>query len=342
MRPILILIVLSPLFLACNGSRIPPKHAFEDYAPAPVPDYAQQSAWSCLPDKEDFADKTPPGVESGQDTAQVDVFFIHPTTFMGGLAWNASVQDQELNAKTDERAILHQASLFNGSGRVFAPRYRQMSFGGFFTEDTLSKIKALNLAYEDVKASFVYYLENLNQGRPILIASHSQGSIHGIRLVREFFDGQELQDKLVAAYLVGWPFPADTFQSIPVCQSPEETGCVLSWCTWKEGYQPESLDTYYQDAVVVNPLHWQADSSLAHKEMHQGFLKGNYKKIKAQALQAQVHQGILWVSNPIPLAGNVKNYHVGDYNLFWLDVRENVAQRVTAYLTKSGYVNAEK
>ncbi len=331
-----LLLALTSLILSCNSSRIPPKHAFADYETAPQPDYAQAICWSCLPEKADFADDTPPGIASGQDTAKVDVFFIHPTTFMGGLAWNAYVGDQELNAKTDERAVHHQASVFNGACRVYVPRYRQMAFGGFFTEDTLSKIQALDQAYADVKASFQYYLEHFNQGRPIVIAGHSQGSLHGIRLVQELFDGTALQSQLVAAYLPGWPIPVETFSSLPVCQTPEATGCVVSWCTWKEGIEPQNLHTFYQDAVVVNPLSWTTDTQLVPKTQHQGFLAGNYKTIRSQAIETQRHEGILWASNPLPIIGaNVKNYHVGDYNLFWIDVRENVNLRVRTYLEQN-------
>ena len=32
---------------------------------------------------------------------------------------------------------------------------------------------------------------------------------------------------------------------------------------------------------------------------------------------------------------NIKNYHIGDYNLFYMNIRENVKQRVQAYFTHS-------
>lgn len=324
----------SILLLACVScaSHKPPKHSFEYYSPSLQPDYTQAYAWSCLPEKDDFADVTPPGTTAeAQASASVDVFFIHPTTFMGGLAWNANVLDRELNAKTDERAIKHQASVFNHSCRVFAPRYRQMAMGGFFTEDTASKAKALNFAYQDVKKAFETYLKDHNQGRPIVIASHSQGSVHGIRLVKEFFDNQPLQEQLVAAYLAGWPFPADTFSTLPVCESPDQTGCVMGWATWKAGAIPDDLDTYYKDAVTVNPLTWRTDETLAPDSLHQGFLMGNYKKIKSQHINAQVHKGILWISKPFPVTP-IKNLHIGDYNLFWVDIRENVQLRSQIFL----------
>ena len=67
---------------------------------------------------------------------------------------------------------------------------------------TMKKIQAFELAYQDVKKAFEYYLEHYNNGRPIIIASHSKGSTHTIRLLKEFFDGKQLKEKLVMAYLI--------------------------------------------------------------------------------------------------------------------------------------------
>ncbi|MEZ4826930.1 MAG: DUF3089 domain-containing protein [Bacteroidia bacterium] len=328
--PALFIPVLS-FALSCSATR-PPKKPFEAYSPAPAPDYSQIYNWSALPGKTDFADQTPPGVSpENQANAAADVFFIHPTTFPNGVAWNANVNDKELNAKTDERAIRHQASVFNHSCRVYAPRYRQMSLGGFYSDDKVSELKALNLAYEDVKSAFQYYLDNYNQGRPIVIAAHSQGSVHGIRLMREFFDGKPLQEKLVAAYLAGWPFQPDTFAYIPVCDSASQTGCVMGWCTWKQGSSPKKdLARFYDGAVTINPLTWQTDTGYVPQSFHAGFLYPNYKKIKSQHQDAQVHNGMLWTNQPFALAPT-RNYHVGDYNLFWVDIRNNVELRVNSY-----------
>jgi len=260
-----------------------------------------------------------------------DVFFIHPTTFHSQTQWNAALDDAELNTRTDEWAVKNQASIFNGSCRVYAPRYRQMTMSGFFSADKKSEFQALELAYRDVKQAFEHYLAHANEGRPMVIAAHSQGAAHGIRLLREFFDGKPMQDQLVVAYLPGWPFPADTFAQVPVCQSPDQTGCVISWCAWQEGIIPPNLDTHYRDAVVVNPVTWRTDGAPSPQSEHDGFIARKYDKIRPQALTAQAHEGILWVSKPLPIMG-MKNYHIGDFNLFWLDTRYNVARRISAFL----------
>ncbi len=326
--------VLCFLCLVSCSKIQPPDRPFSVEAIPPSPNYALADSWSCLPTKDDPADLSPPDVEpENQATAETDVFFIHPTTFMESNSWNGDLADQSLNQATDDRAILHQASIFNRAGRVYAPRYRQMVYGGFLTEDQASKGQALALAYEDVKAAFEHYLRTWNNGRPFIIAGHSQGAFHAIHLLKDYIDDKPLRTQLVAAYVPGWPLKAGTYATLPPCNSPTQTGCVTSWCSWREGVEPPTLNTFYADAIVTNPLNWRSDGTPAADSMHMGFLDGKYQKIRKSALHARQYGGVLWVSNPIPVVP-IKNFHVGDFNLFWMDVRHNAEERVKAYLQR--------
>lgn len=309
-----------------------PEKPFEASNKGKAPNYAMLDSWSAHPDKEDFADKYPVGAsKENQAEAKADVFFVYPTTFYKSMNWNADSYDSTLNAKTDERAVMHQASVFNNSCKVYVPRYRQMVYGGFFTKDTLSKRKALDFAYQDVRTAFQYYLDHHNNGRPIVIAGHSQGAFLAQRILREFFDEKDLQKQLVAAYVPGWPFRASDYKSLPVCNSPKQNACVMGWNSWKAKSIPEGLHTFYKNAVVVNPISWRTDNEFVPASEHKGYLNGKYNKIKSQAIHSQIHEGILWVKSPLPIAP-IKNFHVGDFNLFWVDIRENVALRVEAFL----------
>lgn len=337
MRKITLLLALA-LFAACNARRIPTL-SFEEVSLPPAPDYTDSSAWSALPMMKDFADTVPVSaqVPEQQDSAIADVFFIHPTTFFSKKAWNADIHDERLNKKTDSRAIKHQASAFNAGGRVFAPRYRQMVLGGFYSQhpqDIRSRDQAAEIAYQDIKRAFKHYLQHYNQGRPVIIAGHSQGSFHGIRLVKEFFDGKPLQAQLVAAYLIGFPFHEEDFSYLPVCDSADQTACVIGWATFKaETFPKDELRPFYQEAVVVNPLNWQVSPTQVPETEHKGFLAGNYKTIRRHHVHAQAHDqaGILWVNKPLPFLPT-NNYHIADINLFWVDIRENVLDRVEAFV----------
>ncbi len=303
-----------------------------------IPVYSNMKSWAALPWKKDFADSVPaPLRKYYSPDFLVDIFFIHPTSYTESEkrdGWNASVDNEAINKKTDERSILYQASIFNEAGRVFAPRYRQAHLSAYYTAYKDSASAAFDTAYKDVKAAFEYYLEHYNNGRPIVIASHSQGTTHAKRLIKEFFDRTSLQDQLVAAYLVGIAVEPDYLTSIKPCVTPEQTGCVCSWRTYKEDYEPLYVKEENFTAIVTNPLTWSAMEPVALRNENRGAVLMNFNKVVRGAVGASVHDGVLWVEKP-HFFGNVffttKNYHVADYNLFYMNVRENVKQRISAF-----------
>jgi hypothetical protein len=335
-RAVLCCIPILLLLNACSFYKTPKKAWTEDSCPKP-PDYSQLDNWAAHPDKVDFADGTPsPEIKNGQAEAEIDVFFVHPTTLFGKKEWNGNVSDEKLNERTEKRAIKHQASIFNGVGRVYAPRYRQMSLGGFYDKhDVKSNGKAFHTAYCDIKASFEYYLAHFNQGRPIMIVSHSQGSAHAIHLLKDYFDGKDIQPQLVAAYIPGWPVPADTFSTLKPCETPSETGCYASWCSFEYHTQPKHPE-WYDNAVVVNPITWRTVTLPSQMDEHKGTVMGDYSVVYPNVLIAQSNTHILWVTRPDIKGTNIigsNNFHIADFNLFWLDVRENAILRAGKYLS---------
>ena len=98
----------------------------------PAPDYSNLEHWAALPDREDAADLTPEGINDGQADAAVDVFFVHPTTFLSSTGWNAPMGDLASGNWVDNAVMPGQASVFNGAARVYAPRYRQAQIYAFF------------------------------------------------------------------------------------------------------------------------------------------------------------------------------------------------------------------
>lgn len=309
-----------------------------------APDYSNLNAWAAHPTKYDSADVVPGTGElkPNQENAAVDVFFVHPTIYTGkqnsGNPWNGDIYDTQLNEEVDQSTIKNQASVFNESARVYAPRYRQAHLQVFYTSDQELKAKALDFAYEDVKKAFEHYLANDNQGRPIIIASHSQGTLHAARLLQEFFDQKPLKMKLVAAYLVGMPLNKSLYQGILPCENPDETGCWISWNTFREGYYPDHFLKTYKDALSTNPLNWKIDGTYASREENRGGVLRKFDKIIPGVTDAQNHLGVLWSEKP-HFPGRIflrtKRYHIADYNLFYVNIRENVAERVGNYLSNT-------
>ncbi len=342
MQRVILFFLIFFVFTSCSNKRTLPQTNFDNGPIHTAPNYTQMKYWAAHPDKEDMADRVPgKNFNDNQATAKVDVFFLYPTIYMGSEKdqnqWNAPVDDEAFNKKVDESAILNQASIFNGAGRVFAPRYRQAHIHAYFTKDKETKKKAFALAYSDIKKAFEYYLEHYNNGRPIIIASHSQGTTHAGPLMTEFFDGKPLQKKLVAAYTVGMEVPSDYFKEIRGCQTPSETGCICSWRTWEKDFVPD----YHKPGnnfIVTNPLTWTTGTEYAPKELNKGAVLYKFKKVKKQLVSAKVHDGVLWVDKPKFFGSafiKFKNYHVGDFNLFYVNIRENAILRAKEYLKKN-------
>ena len=304
-----------------------------------IPSYADLRFWAAHPLKQDPSDSIPKPLRNQKSEHLADVFFIHPTTFtaknLRGLVWNAAINDADINAKTDYTSILYQASLFNGSANVYAPRYRQAHIYSFFSSDTANANAAMELAYADVKAAFLYYLKHHNKNRPIIIASHSQGTLHAGRLLKEFFEKNPLKEQLVCAYIVGLTVPKNYFTELSPCSDPTDTQCFVTWRTFREGYLPDYVEREKGNSWVVNPLSWSlSDSAISRKE-NKGAVLFKFNKPYRHTNGARIVNGALWINKPKFPFGmflRSKNYHAGDFNLFYYSVRENVSQRISSYL----------
>ena len=329
------------LFMACWS--VQPKTPF-DAAQVPLqPNYSLLDSWAAHPDKDDPADRTPNAKEAPnlQKDASVDVIFLHPTTYTGSLRhqrdWNADVADEKTNRKTDKGSIQYQASIFNGVGRVFAPRYRQAHLHVFYTKkDTLDAQKAVELAYQDTKAAFLYYLEHWNNGRPFILAGHSQGGLLAMRLIRELLEGSPWESQMVTAYIVGWPVQEGYFQATKPCETPEQTQCFCTWRTWERKYGRKHA--HEPNVVCTNPLIWRTtENEYAPKSLNEGGVVVPFEKIYPEITDAEVCNGILLARKP-KFRGSLffrqKNYHAGDLNLYYMNVRQNAQVRSKAFLQR--------
>lgn len=302
----------------------------------PPPNYSNSKAWAVLPDK--YPDILSAFDGFKNDSLKADVFFLYPT--MNGdkndERWNVPYNDSLQQEKVLARSIQFQASAFLPSGKLYAPYYRQAHLRSYEHLDG-EGLAALQLAYADVRQAFIFYLENYNNGRPIILASHSQGATHALLLLKEFFDCKPLQNQLIAAYLPGIGVNPDELNCIALLDEPEKTGGYVSWNSYKRGYFPDDFKKWYENRAVVNPVTWLAAGKAERKD-HKGFLFEN-KKIYSNSFTTEVKNGIIWLSLPhFPYKWfflRQKRYHVGDINLFWVDIKENCRLRTNHFLSKN-------
>ena len=305
----------------------------EDKIPA-KPSYSKNHSWAVLPGKypKDLIQITGDYIEK-----QADVFYIYPTLFSDrkNPSLNADIFDEDFRKEIIQKAIKYQASAWVSSANLYAPFYRQAHYRIFSEPFSIVDLRnespgigAWNLAYEDLKNAFEYYLENYNNGKPIIIATHSQGTMHAIQLMKDYFDEKPLKEKLVAAYLIGIRILPNEFKSIKPMINPDDVGGFVSWNTYKMNNLPK--EKWFKGGVTTNPISWNT-KNYSEEEEHKGLLFKD-GKIYSNSLKVQVSDGILWSTVPkIPgriFLSLVKNYHYADINLFWLDISKNSQKRV--------------
>ncbi len=224
-------------------------------APTPAaPDYSKAADWLCLPGRKDVCSTAlattalnPDGYGSRANSEvagdpPIDCFYVYPT----------SSNDDGLNSdlKPDKGgemlATENEFARFASVCRPFVPLYRQMTLGAVAAYATGADIKsAADLAYGDVRQAWRTYLAKYNRGRPFVLIGSSQGSLMLQQLIANEIEGKPIARQMKLAIIPGFdvfvPYRklvGGTFKSTPLCSRPGETGCVISWNSFREKNPP--------------------------------------------------------------------------------------------------------
>lgn len=274
----------------------------------------------------------------------VDVFLICPTVDTKD-EWNMSLSDEE--TKTAFLGALNmERGIYEDCARLYAPYYRQAAMKVYELEGS-EREPYLKTAYSDVSAAFSYYLENYNEGRPIILAGFSQGADMCYRLMKEFFADEELADRLVAVYAIGWALTEDMTAEYPQLKAASgetDTGVVISFECEAEFVKDTFIIPKGTKALSINPLNWRADGTSAAKEENLGACFTDYdgnvvKEVKALCgCYIDADRGVLKVTDILssdypPVVPGLPNgaYHIYDYQFFYRNLQENVKARLNSY-----------
>ena len=230
-----------------------PTAAAQSATPA-APDYTRSSAWLCLPGRMDTC-STPlattalnangygsTGRSSIAKDPRLDCFYVYPTVSRDpGL-------NSDLNAGAEEKGAAEaQFARFASVCRTFAPIYRQMTVGAIVALATGGDVsQAAAIAYRDVADAWRNYLATRNQGRPFVLIGHSQGSALLQQLIaREIETNPKVATRMKLAIIPGFnllvpegKLVGGTFKRTPLCSRSGETGCVISWTSFREKNVP--------------------------------------------------------------------------------------------------------
>ena len=307
--------------------------AFDGTPHPTAPDYAHRQDWAVW--------------RGGSLSSSVDIFFIQPTTFISQ-RWNQDLSDDQTDRLTRLSVTNRQINAFDDCCRIYSPRYRQASSRAF-GEMAGDGSKAYALAYQDVRAAFRWYLNHENRGRPFVIAAHSQGSLHALRLIEEEVDGTPIARRLIAVYAPGIGIPLGLFgaalKTIGPCDAPTSTRCIASW----NSYTPDADATRFVERSIghapnggagllcTNPLTFDNRFPAAGADANDGAMlappgEDVMPPLVPHAAGAACRNGVLRIDTTVPLKplpGGVLHFY--DIPLFWANIRANVGTRIRSY-----------
>lgn len=322
----ILILIMTATTATANDSLTPFSH--NDIPPEP--EYSQTSSWLALPEN---ADEFP-----------VDIFWVYPTILMDDEHWLMDIDSPELQ-KAARNTLVKQASVFSNQANLYAPLYRQKNMRVLsLSEDQQTTLSKYGL--DDVWQAFNYYLKHYNQGRPFILAGHSQGSQVLMDLMTRHWGTTGKEDQLVAAYIIGWSITMADMEvdpSIVMCEDASQTHCFISYNTVAAGRQ-EAAPTIIEGAVVTNPLTWTTEEGLAPASLNIGakfFLADGSTTDIPHFTSAQVVDSGLVVDpiDPELVTNDIATfpegvYHQFDYSLFYENLRDNVAERIDAFLNR--------
>lgn len=219
-----------------------------------APDYDAADSWLCRPGREDAcAIDLDASVVHADGTVEIerhvaaedpaaDCFYVYPTVS------SDAAGNSDLVAGDEERSVIAaQFARFNSVCRTFAPMYRQITL--IALRSMISGEGDMGMdgmrAYMDVLGAFQHYLANDNEGRPFVLIGHSQGANMLERLVADAIDGTALQDQMLSAMLIGFNATVavdgsegGSFQSVPPCAAADQTGCFISYVSFRADAPP--------------------------------------------------------------------------------------------------------
>ena len=305
-----------------------------------VPDYSSKDSWYQIP----------------EITKDVDTFFVYPTEYLASNEDDpdyATIDNPDVRDGVENLDHRFLASVYEDSTNLFMPYYRQASLrvaadARRKSGDVRNALKGAS-PYVDITAALDYYFENYNDGRPFILAGHSQGSAICTLVLENYFkEHPDYYQRMVAAYIIGFSVTKDDLDANPhlkFATGESDTGVIISWNTeGPKNVEENALNVAVMpNAAIINPLNWKLDDTYAPASENLGSLLLNEKTDETEigdvGADAQIvpERGVIVTNADYePMTGmddvfGSQSFHNGDYTLFYNNIKDNVAKRIAAY-----------
>lgn len=289
----------------------------------------------------------------------VDIFYLYPTAYFktGRAPLICDVDHPAMRARATEH-LAYKGSAFQTVGNYFVPFYRQACIECLLSDDQTIFGEFIDKTCTDIQNAFTYYMENLNGGRPFILAGHSQGALlGGMLLSTTFRQHPEYLDQMVAAYIIGFGITPEYLTANPhlhFAQGARDTGVIISYNTEAPGVTGQNI-TLPKGSIAINPITWSRSTDYAPACLSQGshlVLRDSAGRLlsvtdRPHYADAQIDpdRGVVLCTTAdvadFRIVGAEHFFpegvlHNGDYSLYYYDLRKNAQDRVTAWFEKGG------
>ncbi len=330
--PLITLVFTSTFCCSCKNDDDPQPIAI-------ATDYSQAAHWLSVP----------------APVMAVDVFYLYPT------CWQKVNSTDPNICNIDNPSMLagalpafeRQATAFETFANVFAPYYRQAAVNYILSlpEDQREKVIG-GIPTSDAVAAFDYYIQHYNQGRPFILAGHSQGSIVLMHLLSGYMKSNpKVYQRMIAAYVIGYPVTSTYLVNNPhlkFAEGPDDIGVIISYNTQAPSVVPPHNQVVSNIVgIVINPITWTRTESEATTSEGLGSIMPDSVTLKfypvPQYADARIdlNKGVLICSSADSneLYKYTKSwgkgiYHSFDYPFYFFNIRANAQNRANKFLRK--------
>jgi len=286
-------------------------------------------------------------------TMPVDVFFVYPTIVDETENKDGFASISEMKSMAQVVRML-QTSVYEDSCNVYMPFYRQtaMSLANSCNKDNSAYLKLIDnsKAYKDIEAALDYYFDNYNNGKPFILAGHSQGSAMLTDVLTHYMqEHKEYLSRMVAAYLIGFAPSEDIFNEstgLKFATCEDDYNVVISFTTEGPTATGKSI-LLPEKPMVINPLNWKTDDTYASADLNKGTIvvapTGDSVTYQPGRDDAQINltrKTLVCTTRTsedysiAPEAFSTESFHEKEYLMYYSNLKENVQVRIDAYFAE--------
>ena len=302
-------------------------------------DYSKAEHWLSVPDAVD---------------KKADVFYLYPTAWRKTAAGDPNIC--EINNASmlagSFSAFGRQATAFENDANIYAPYYRQADAAYTLGLPLDERAKVVSgTPTLDAVAAFDYYIKHYNNGRPFILAGHSQGSNVLLFLLSVYLkDNPQVYDRMIAAYIVGYPVTTAYLSKNPhlkFAEGPDDVGVLISYNTESPDVVKGTNPVMESGAIAINPISWTREETLAPASENldslmpisgilgpvSHYADARVDKAKGVVICSTANADAIHALNP----GFIKGvFHSFDYLFYFYSLRDNAAKRIAKYSSLHG------